>query len=74
MLSWYFVRIWAKRIEEKFDKIIESLQEMNMLNTQQSASIDNINKMIDRHDKKLNVHAERIRNLELEQVKITKNG
>ena len=72
IVAWYFVRVWAKRIEEKFDQIIKSLQAMSNMNIEQQEAIKQLNYSRQKHEERLDKHGDRIRSLELVQAKNSK--
>lgn len=73
MISWYFIRVWAKRIEEKFDTVIKTLQDMGLKNKEQTMLIQNLMDNKKSVGNRLNDHSKRIRNLELDTAKIKRN-
>ena len=74
MVSWYFIRIWAKRIEEKFDQVIQTLQDMGLKNKEQTMLIQNLMDNKKSVSDRLSDHSKRIRNIEINQAKFNKDN
>lgn len=65
VVIWWSFRRWMIKIDEKFDKLIESVQTLGVKDAKQQEQINQILGRTDRHDELLNKHSDRIRNVEI---------
>lgn len=69
MVLWYFIRRWSVKIDQKFDKIIDAVNKVGLRNEEQNGQIEILNRVQATHEKRLNDHSERLRNIEINQKK-----
>lgn len=68
-IVWFSLRRWVVRIDKKFDELIRAVNDLIISNEKQNVEILNITKRVDCHDKRLNDHSKRIRNIEINIIK-----
>lgn len=63
---WWVITWAVKRVSSKLDEVIDSIKELTTASKTQQEQINNQNRSISAQNDRLNDHAKRIRNLELE--------
>ncbi len=66
---YFLFQKWVKRIDSKFDTLIEAVQEQSKEAVRQSGEISNLTKRVDSNDKRLYDHSKRLRTIETNQAK-----
>jgi hypothetical protein len=69
MVIWYFIKRWSVKIDQKFDELIKAVNQVGLKNETQNGQIEILNRVQATHETRLNDHAKRLRNVELNQKK-----
>ena len=65
MVLWYFIRRWSVKIDLKFDKLIDAVNQVGLKNEEQNGDLKLLKSRVDTHNDRLNSHSKSIRELEI---------
>lgn len=69
----YMAQQWFRRLNAKIDELITAIKEVALLNERQSGEIKLLKNTQELHEKRLNAHAQQIRELQDERRTIRKS-